>query len=69
MIENFTLLQTFFNGIDAHSTKNHLESHGIFCQIIGDINATNYNVFTPTNGGIRLFVHQDDYEKALKVLA
>ncbi len=67
-MENFTILHTFFNSIDAHNAKNHLDSCGIFTQIMGDINATTYNVFTQANGGIQLLVHKDDYEKAIELL-
>jgi len=67
-METFTILHTFFNSIDAHNAKNHLDSCGIFTQIMGDINATTYNVFTQANGGIQLLVHKDDYEKAIELL-
>lgn len=67
-MENFTLVHTFFNSIDAHNVKNHLDSCGIFSQLLGDINATTYNIFTQANGGIQLFVHKDDFEKANELL-
>lgn len=67
-MENFVLLHTFFNSIDAHNAKNHLDSCGIFSQIMGDINATTYNVFTQANGGIQIYVYKDDYENALELL-
>ena len=67
-MENFVLLKTFFSGIDAHNAKNHLESLGIFTQILGDINATSYNFFTQSNGGIRMFVHENDYKNAVELL-
>ncbi len=67
-MDNFVLLKTFFTGIDAHNAKNHLDNGGVFSQIIGEINATSYNVFTQSNGGIRLFVHKDDFENATEIL-
>ncbi|MFT5724704.1 MAG: hypothetical protein ACI9JN_001826 [Bacteroidia bacterium] len=67
-MENFVILETYFNSIDAHNAKNHLDTCGIFSQIIGDINATSYNFFTQSNGGIRLYVHKDDFENAQKLL-
>ncbi|MFT5511777.1 MAG: hypothetical protein ACI8SE_000170 [Bacteroidia bacterium] len=67
-MENFVLLHTYFNTLDAHNAKNHLDSCGIFSQIMGDINATTYNFFTQANGGITLYVYKDDYNNALKLL-
>ena len=67
-MENFVLVHTYFNSIDAHNAKNHLESCGMFSQIMGDIGATTYNAFTQANGGIQLLVHKDDYENAVKLL-
>jgi hypothetical protein len=67
-MENYILFQTFFNSLDAHNAKNHLASAEIRAEIIGDINATTYNVFTQANGGIRLYVHKDDVENAIEIL-
>ncbi|MFT4522626.1 MAG: hypothetical protein ACI8ZN_001576 [Bacteroidia bacterium] len=67
-MENFVLLQTYFTGIEAQGAKNTLASYNIFSEIIGEMGATMYNVFTPAQGGIRLFVHEKDAEKAAKVL-
>ena len=67
-MENFVLLHTFFNSIDAHNAKNHLESCGVFSQIMGDINASTYNYFTQANGGVELYVHKDDIENARNLL-
>jgi hypothetical protein len=67
-MENFVILESYFNALDAHNAKNHLESGGIFSQIIGDTGATMYNTFTPSNGGISLYVHQDDLQNAQRLL-
>lgn len=66
-MENFVLFDKYFTSIEAHNAKNHLESFGIFSQILGETNATSYNFFTPTNGGIHLYVHKDDLEKAKEI--
>jgi hypothetical protein len=67
-MDNFVILKTFFSSLDAHNAKNLLESSGVFSELVGELNAVNYNVFTPSNGGIRLFVHKDEFESASKIL-
>jgi hypothetical protein len=67
-MENFVLLHTYFTSIEAHNAKNHLESVGIFSQILGETNATMYNFHTPTSGGIDLYTHKEDFEKAMALL-
>ena len=68
-MEHFELIATYFQPLDAHNAKNVLEANDIFCQLLGEINATTYNFFTPSSGGIRLYVHENDVERALELLS
>jgi predicted RNA-binding Zn-ribbon protein involved in translation (DUF1610 family) len=64
----FVQLESFYNYIDAHLLKTHLESEGVECWLqdenTGTISPGYANVF----GGIKLLVSAKDYSRARKIL-
>ena len=69
MEEEFRLLKTFKNPLDANLTKGLLESNGIEAFIFDENIAYVNPVLTTAIGGVKLLVSSKDYEKAAALLS
>ena len=69
MEEEFRLLKTFQNPLDANLTKGLLESNGIEAFIFDENIAYVNPVLTTAIGGVKLLVSSKDYEKAAALLS
>ena len=65
-MDNWIVLKTFLHLHQAHLAKSLLESEGIQAIIKDEL----MNSIIPgcSVGGIKLLVHEDDYEKSLQLL-
>ena len=68
MGEEFKLLKTFLNPVDANITKGLLESNGIEAFIFDENILSVDPILTTALGGIRLMVRSSDYEDALSII-
>jgi len=68
MGEEFKLLKTFLNPLDANITKGLLESNGIEAFIFDENTLSIDPILTTALGGIRLMVRSTDYENALAII-
>jgi len=64
-MDNWIVLKTFLHLHQAHLAKSLLESEGI--QVITNDELMN-SIIGSAVGGIKLLVHEDDYEKSLQLL-
>ena len=64
-MDNWIVLKTFLHLHQAHLAKSLLESEGI--QVITNDELMN-SIIGNAVGGIKLLVHEDDYEKSLQLL-
>ena len=68
MEEEFRVLKTFYNPLDAHITKGLLESNGIEAFIF-DENMVYVNpILTTAIGGVKLLVRNTDFENATTLI-
>ncbi len=68
MGEEFKLLKTFLNPLDANITKGLLESNGIEAFIFDENTLSIDPILTTALGGIRLMVRSSDFGDALAIL-
>ncbi|MCG6914758.1 DUF2007 domain-containing protein [bacterium BMS3Abin03] len=68
MGEEFKLLKTFLNPVDANITKGLLESNGIEAFIFDENTLSVDPILTTALGGIRLMVRSSDFENALAII-
>ena len=68
MEEEFRLLKTFVNPVNANITKGLLESNGIEAFIFDENTLSIDPILTTALGGIRLMVCSSDYENALAII-
>jgi len=68
MGEEFKLLKTFLNPLDANITKGLLESNGIEAFVFDENTLSIDPILTTALGGIRLMVRSSDYENAFAIL-
>ena len=68
MGEEFKLLKTFLNPVEANITKGLLESNGIEAFIFDENTLSVDPILTTALGGIRLMVRSSDYEDALSII-
>lgn len=62
-------LKTFDNSVEAHILRSRLESEGIPCFLF-DENMISLNpLYNVTLGGIKLKIHNNDLERANKIIA
>ena len=68
MGEEFKLLKTFLNPVNANITKGLLESNEIEAFIFDENTLSVDPILTTALGGIRLMVRSSDYENAFNIL-
>ena len=68
MGEEFQLLKTFLNPVDANITKGLLESNRVEAFIFDENTLSVDPVLTTALGGIRLLVRSSDFENASAIL-
>ena len=68
MGEEFKLLKTFLNPVEANITKGLLESNGIEAFIFDENTLSIDPILTTALGGIRLMVRSSDFENALAII-
>lgn len=67
-MSEFKTLLKCFSQIEAHQIKNKLDNEGIFCQIINETASQVYNFHPPSDGGILIKVHKNDFNQARQYL-
>ncbi len=68
MSDNPTKIGTYFNVFEAQLAKSKLDAYEIFC-FLQDENIVQTDWFRAiAYGGVKLFVREEDVEKALEIL-
>lgn len=66
-MDNWKNILTFTYSHEAHLVKGKLESEGIPVQIRDELTAQ-VNLYSNAIGGIKLLVHEKNFDRALKIL-
>jgi Putative prokaryotic signal transducing protein len=65
---SYLLLTTFTNYMDAHLCQMHLQEDGINCWLKDENTVTIDPILTNAIGGIKLMVHETQFDRAIDLL-
>ena len=67
MNNNYKILAVFEYSTEAHVTKSRLDSEGFKTMLMDEKTIDSDPLISNAIGGVKLLVHQNDFEKALKI--
>jgi hypothetical protein len=67
MNDNYKILAVFEYSTEAHVTKSKLDSEGFKTMLMDEKTIDSDPLISNAIGGVKLLVHQNDFEKALKI--
>ncbi|KGL62668.1 hypothetical protein [Polaribacter sp. Hel1_85] len=67
MNNNYKILAVFEYSTEAHVTKSKLDSEGLQTMLMDEKTIDSDPLISNAIGGVKLLVHQDDFEKATKI--
>ncbi len=67
-MQDFIIVATFVFPSEMAVAKGKLESEGIECRVLDELTVQSNNFFSNAVGGVKLQVHQSEYEKAQSIL-
>ena len=67
MNDNYKILAVFEYSTEAHVTKSKLDSEGFETMLMDEKTIDSDPLISNAIGGVKLLVHQNDFEKALKI--
>ena len=67
MNDNYKILAVFEYSTEAHVTKSRLDSEGFKTMLMDEKTIDSDPLISNAIGGVKLLVHQNDFEKALKI--
>lgn len=67
MIDHYTVLATFPYSTEAQVTKAKLDDEGISTMLLDEKTVDSDPLISQAIGGVKLLVHNDDLNKALKI--
>lgn len=68
MSNSYLPVQVFTNYIDAHILLGRLESENIVCYLMDENTVTINPIWTQAIGGIKLMVHESQFERAMELI-
>ena len=67
MIDNYTILATFPYSTEAQVTKSKLEAEGFRVMLLDEKTVDSDPLISQAIGGVKLLVHNDNIDEALKI--
>jgi len=67
-MNNFVILASYRDLIEAEIVKGHLEAEGIQCVLTDDNTVAVNPFYSNAVGGVKLKVFQEDYDKAIAII-
>ena len=67
MNDNYKILATFEYSTEAHVMKSRLDSDGFITMLMDEKTIDSDPLISNAIGGVKLLVHNNDFEKAVKV--
>jgi len=67
MNDNYKILALFEYSTEAHVTKSKLDSEGFKTMLMDEKTIDSDPLISSAIGGVKLLVHKNDFEKALKI--
>ncbi len=67
MNDNYTILEVYEYSTEAHVTKSKLDSEGIKTMLMDEKTIDSDPLISNAIGGVKLLVHNNDFEKAVKI--
>ncbi len=67
-MNNYVLLNTFTDSIDAYLLRTKLELEGVGCEVQDDMLTNAFGFYSNAIGGVKVYVHEDDFEIAYNLV-